>query len=138
MDDERASVTGTNERQSERATALSSAGERPTQRATALAGAGGRLAESGIASTDDGEPLSERDTVGGVRLHCLIWGPADGPPVVLLHGLRGHAWTWERVAAGLAPPYRLYALDFRGHGDSEWAAEGYGTPRYAADVAAWL
>src|SRR5215207_4118973 len=96
-----------------------------------------QLSEHGTAAGAD-EPLSEHTTAGDLRLHSLIWGPADGPPVVLLHGLRGHAWTWERVATGLAPPYRLYALDFRGHGDSDWATEGYGTPRYATDVAAWL
>ena len=38
----------------------------------------------------------------------------------------------------LTPPYRLLAPDFRGHGESEWSDEGYGTPRYVADFAAWV
>jgi pimeloyl-ACP methyl ester carboxylesterase len=29
-------------------------------------------------------------------------GPADGPPVVMLHGLGSKAATWDRVAAELA------------------------------------
>jgi pimeloyl-ACP methyl ester carboxylesterase len=73
-----------------------------------------------------------------VRLHHLTWGPPAGPPVVLLHGLRGHAWVWERAARHLAPPYRLLALEFRGHGDSDWSDEGYGTARHTADFEAWM
>ena len=77
-------------------------------------------------------------TVGGVRIHHLAWGPPDGPPLVLLHGLRAHAHVWERTARYLAPPYRLLAPDLRGHGESAWTDEGYGNARYAADLGGWL
>lgn len=84
------------------------------------------------------EATSHFTDLDGLRLHHLVWGSPDGPPLVLLHGLRGHAWSWERAARHLSPPHRLLALDFRGHGDSDWSDEGYGTPRYAKDVAAWI
>ena len=84
------------------------------------------------------EATSHFTDLGGLRLHHLVWGQPDAPPLVLLHGLRGHAWSWERAARHLSPPHRLLALDFRGHGDSDWSEEGYGTPRYARDVAAWI
>ncbi len=73
----------------------------------------------------------------GLRLHHLEWGPAEGPPLVLLHGMRAHAYVWSRPAPYLAPPYRLLAPDFRGHGESDWSDDGYGHPRYVADFAAW-
>jgi pimeloyl-ACP methyl ester carboxylesterase len=75
--------------------------------------------------------------VNDVRLHHLEWGTGDGPPLVLLHGIRAHAYIWSRPAPHLTPPYRLLALDFRGHGDSDWSDDGYGNARYVADFAAW-
>src|SRR6478672_10251105 len=76
-------------------------------------------------------------SVEGVRLHHLAWGPPDGPPLVLLHGLRAHSYIWSRPAPYLTPPYHLLAPDFRGHGESDWSDDGYGNPRYATDFAAW-
>jgi len=58
--------------------------------------------------------------------------------MVLLHGIRAHAYVWSRAAPYLTPPHRLLAPDLRGHGESAWSDEGYGTPRYAADLAAWV
>ncbi|MEV5566756.1 alpha/beta fold hydrolase [Streptomyces sp. NPDC052196] len=42
-----------------------------------------------------------------------------GEPVVLLHGLAGHADEWEVVASRLIARYRVAAVDQRGHGASE-------------------
>lgn len=83
-------------------------------------------------------PRSTFLEINGLRLHHLEWGPPDGPPLVLLHGVRAHARIWTRPAAYLTPPYRLLAPDFRGHGDSAWTDAGYGTPRYLADFTAWV
>ena len=57
--------------------------------------------------------------VNGITLHYLDWGPADAPPVVLLHGITGHARVWDHLAQRLAPGRRVLALDQRGHGDSD-------------------
>lgn len=41
-----------------------------------------------------------------------IWGAADGPPVVLFHGVGDDsALMWIYNAAALAPHFRLYAID---------------------------
>jgi pimeloyl-ACP methyl ester carboxylesterase len=62
----------------------------------------------------------------------------SGRAVLLLHGggQTRHAWraTAGRIAqAGMA----AYAIDQRGHGDSEWIADGaYGFDDFAADAAA--
>lgn len=60
--------------------------------------------------------------VNGLTLHYLDWGPADAPPVVLLHGITGHARVWDHLAARL-PGRRVLALDQRGHGDSDPAPD---------------
>ena len=39
--------------------------------------------------------------IGGLRFHYTDWG-GDGPPLVMLHGLSGHARTWDYTAAPLA------------------------------------
>ena len=49
------------------------------------------------------------------------WGDADAPPVVCLHGIRGHGGGYARLAEGrLAGRFRVVALDLLGHGRSDW------------------
>jgi pimeloyl-ACP methyl ester carboxylesterase len=38
-------------------------------------------------------------TANGLRLRFLDWGTRGKPPVLLLHGLRGHAHAWDDVSA---------------------------------------
>ncbi len=76
--------------------------------------------------------------VEGARLHLLEVG-RGGRPVLLLHGVLGHAWMWHAVAPRLEGAGRVLALDLRGYGDSQWAPDGeYTTETHAADVAAVL
>ncbi|KAI9024157.1 Alpha/Beta hydrolase protein [Hyaloraphidium curvatum] len=68
-------------------------------------------------------------------------GPTDGTPLVLLHGLSSNRAVYGRVAEALASkPYRVLAVDLRGHGTSPHAAElgDYSAPEYASDVAALI
>jgi pimeloyl-ACP methyl ester carboxylesterase len=74
----------------------------------------------------------------GLRLHLVEWG-TGGPPVLLLHGFLEHARAWDFVAVRLAAAgFRVAALDWRGHGDSEWVGRGgyYHFADYVADLAA--
>ncbi|HUA30203.1 MAG TPA: alpha/beta hydrolase [Streptosporangiaceae bacterium] len=57
-------------------------------------------------------------TVDGVRLACYLRGAEDAPPLVLLHGLRSDAGTWDTVTEEFARHFRVVAIDQRGHGDS--------------------
>jgi pimeloyl-ACP methyl ester carboxylesterase len=71
------------------------------------------------------EPMHHWRTPGGLQIAGDAWGDPAGPLVVLQHGggQTRHAWkgTGETLArAG----YRAVALDARGHGDSDWAADG--------------
>ena len=76
--------------------------------------------------------------VNGITLHYLDWGPAEAPPVVLLHGITGHARVWDHLAERLLPGHRVLALDQRGHGDSDPAPDDdYRVGAMADDVAAF-
>jgi pimeloyl-ACP methyl ester carboxylesterase len=74
-------------------------------------------------------------TVGGLAFHYVTWGPEAAPPVVLLHGLTGHARTWDALARALEADFRVIVLDQRGHGDSDRAPDGdYRVATMAGDV----
>lgn len=68
----------------------------------------------------------ENYTVGvaGHKVHYLAEGPAEGPVVVLVHGLGGHAEDWNDLAASLAKArFRVYRPDLLGYGRSEKPAD---------------
>jgi pimeloyl-ACP methyl ester carboxylesterase len=76
---------------------------------------------------------------GGLTLRYVEWGPKDALPVILLHGLRSYAMTWEPAARFLSGGMRLIALDQRGRGDSDWdPACNYYTPAYVQDLEAMV
>jgi pimeloyl-ACP methyl ester carboxylesterase len=60
-------------------------------------------------------------TSGGLTLGYREWGRADGPVVLLLHGLGSDADDWALIGPGLGQRFRVIALDARGHGQSDWA-----------------
>ncbi|WP_241386104.1 alpha/beta fold hydrolase [Rhodococcus sp. CH91] len=53
-------------------------------------------------------------------LHTHLFGPADGPEVLALHGLTGHGRRWRNLAERYFPQVRFVAPDLRGHGRSPW------------------
>jgi len=66
---------------------------------------------------------SERFTtpsLDGVALHALHHGDPALSKLVLLHGGGANAHWWDEVAPVLAERFHVVALDFRGHGDSDW------------------
>jgi pimeloyl-ACP methyl ester carboxylesterase len=66
-------------------------------------------------------PLDRDFVVNGLRLHLLDWGGEGRPPLLLLHGFTGHAHAWDTLSIALQPHFHVYALDQRGHGDSDSA-----------------
>ncbi len=57
--------------------------------------------------------------------------------MVLLHGLGERASDWDPVRAALAADHTTYAVDLRGHGDSDWPGE-YSHALMEADVVGLL
>src|SRR5437867_4521689 len=71
-----------------------------------------------------------------LRLHYVDWGNPTKPPLVLLHGGRDHCRNWDWTAEALRDDWHIIAPDLRGHGDSQWAADGgYTMAGYLYDLA---
>jgi pimeloyl-ACP methyl ester carboxylesterase len=71
-----------------------------------------------------------------LRLHYVDWGNEDAPTLVLIHGGRDHARSWDWVARSLRKEWHVVAPDLRGHGDSAHAVGGnYTISDFVLDVA---
>lgn len=61
------------------------------------------------------------------------FGPADGRPLLALHGLSGHGARWRRFAENQLAGFRVIAPDLRGHGESTWNPP-WNLEQFAQDV----
>ncbi|MES2057179.1 MAG: alpha/beta hydrolase [Pseudomonadota bacterium] len=53
---------------------------------------------------------------GGVQLHYLESGPANAPPLLLIHGFGDNSFSWDGWTKVLAKNHRVIAIDLPGHG----------------------
>jgi pimeloyl-ACP methyl ester carboxylesterase len=75
----------------------------------------------------------------GVTIHVADAGPADGPPVMLVHGFPENWWQWHSLIAPLAADgYRVLCPDLRGAGWSSAPRSLYRKTDMADDLAAVL
>jgi pimeloyl-ACP methyl ester carboxylesterase len=82
----------------------------------------------------EGVRHSEVDA-GGLRMHVVEAGPADGDPVLVLHGWPQHWYQWRHQIPALAGAgYRVIVPDLRGFGQSEAPPTGYDKENMATDV----
>ena len=79
-------------------------------------------------------PRAREAVVMGVRTSWLEAGPADAPPVILLHGLGATNSSMLPLMSDLARDHRVLAPDSPGFGTSEAPASPYSSAWYAA----WL
>lgn len=83
-----------------------------------------------------GAEIRYRDALG-YRTRSIEAG--EGEPVVLLHGLSGHAETWARTVTGLAEKgLRVYAIDMLGQGLTAKPLVDYSVPLLADHVRGFL
>ncbi len=75
---------------------------------------------------------------GGIQLAADAWGEPGAPVVLLQHGGGQTRHAWKGTGGVLAKSgFRVYSLDARGHGDSDWAADGdYSQDSMIADLVA--
>ena len=59
-------------------------------------------------------------TTGETRLAYDVSGKPGAPPMVLLHALGERGANWAPVADQFAERFCVFAIDFRGHGNSDW------------------
>jgi pimeloyl-ACP methyl ester carboxylesterase len=75
----------------------------------------------------------------GTRLHTEVFGPQDGYPIVLAHGITCAISVWHEQINELARDYRVIAFDHRGHGRSGVPPRGhYSLNHLASDLDAVL
>ncbi|MBV8775298.1 MAG: alpha/beta hydrolase [Deltaproteobacteria bacterium] len=103
------------------------------------------------AAIAEAKPTSAFTQINGVKLHYLDWGartpmPAHLGPrrlklasktIVLCHGGSAHCHWWDAVAPQLTDCGRVLALDFRGHGRSQWTSS-YGLATYLDDLTGFI
>ena len=96
-------------------------------------------ADLGIPHDADVRYVSRQAVVRGMRFHFTEWGDPSAPPALLLHGGNQSSHSWDLVSLHLADRFHVYALDQRGHGDTEWSRElDYSMEAMAADVLAFI
>jgi esterase len=98
------------------------------------------LMASHIAATAAVEPTGKFVTLNGIKLHYLDWGGDQTKDIiVLLHGGSANVHWWDLAAPLLTTEGRVLALDFRGHGLSQWTSPPqYGPAGYIKDVEGFL
>lgn len=75
----------------------------------------------------------------GTRLHTEVFGPDDGYPIVLAHGITCAIRVWHEQINDLSRDYRVIAYDHRGHGRSGLPPRsGYSLGHLAGDLDAVL
>ncbi len=85
------------------------------------------------------EPISQYYYSHRLKLHFWDWGDNGKPNLLLVHGGRDHARSWDRVAEEFSSDFRIIAPDLRGHGDSSWATGAmYSVPEYVVDLSALI
>lgn len=76
-------------------------------------------------------------TNGSVKLAVSVHGPNGAPNVLCLHGISNSRDTWYETVDRLRDRFRVWTLDFRGHGHSDHALR-YLVEDYTSDAQAVL
>lgn len=83
--------------------------------------------------------IREARSADGTGIVYRTGGPAQGRPLVLVHGWSADLRCWGPVFDDLATDFRVVAVDLRGHGYSDAPESGYDDSKnWAADIAAVL
>jgi 3-oxoadipate enol-lactonase len=71
-------------------------------------------------------------------VHCVVQGPEDAPPLLLLHSIGTTHNIWDSQAQALARRFRVVRPDMRGHGLSGVTPGDYSMQQLARDALALL
>lgn len=71
-------------------------------------------------------------------LNSEVRGPAERPPILLLHGWGSSAQDMRPLAEALADSYRTHTLDLPGHGRSPPPPAPWGVPEHADLIHAYI
>lgn len=74
----------------------------------------------------------------GITMRYVESGPSTGEPLILLHGMNDSSRSWSLMLPFMEKKYHIYALDLRGHGDTDKPTSGYAPEDMAEDVIAFM
>lgn len=91
------------------------------------------------------EWTERRVEIPGLEVAIKMWGPAEGTPVVALHGWLDNAGSFDELIPRLEGDLQVAAVDLPGHGRSQWrgASDAYhfadwtGVVLQTADALGW-
>ena len=90
-----------------------------------------------MARTQTGPLTNDIALSNGLKMRYYEWLGA-GPALVLLHPSSGYGRMWDMTARSLGGRLRVFALDQRGHGDTDRPDGSYSAEEYAEDVHLFL
>ena len=84
------------------------------------------------------EPVTnEVALANGLNIRYYEW-PGTGPNLVFLHPSSGYGRMWDRTTGFLESRFHVFALDQRGHGDTDRPDGAYSAEEYAEDLHLFL
>ena len=83
-------------------------------------------------------PNAQIAQINGNSLAFYEWGEKGNPVLVCLHSHTNSAASWREFAEFASSKYHVFALDQRGHGNSEWANDGYARDRFVEDLSEFV
>ena len=90
-----------------------------------------------MARTQTGPLTNDITLSNGLEMRYYEWLGA-GPALVLLHPSSGYGRMWDMTARSLGGQLRVFALDQRGHGDTDRPDGSYSAEEYAEDLHLFL
>jgi len=83
-------------------------------------------------------PNTQIAQINGNSLAFYEWGQKGNPVLICLHSHTNSAASWREFAEFASSKYHVFALDQRGHGNSEWANNGYARDRFVEDLSEFI
>ena len=78
--------------------------------------------------------IAKNIQVNGINVSYLDEGPANGLPVIFIHGFPFNKEMWKEQLSAFNEIHRVIAYDVRGHGESERGAAQFSIGQFADDL----
>lgn len=79
------------------------------------------------------KPVMTKVKGDGININLAVW-EGKGRTVLCIHGITANCRCWDVPAKGLAPDYRVLAMDLRGRGNSDKPDSGYSLDYHTNDI----
>jgi len=83
-------------------------------------------------------PNTQTAEINGQTLSYYEWGQPGAPVMICLHSHTNSAASWREFGEFASTNYHVFALDQRGHGNSQWSTDGYARDRFVEDLSSFV